>query len=57
MPCYGIYNDGIMPFTKKVVCRFQKNKKYKLKSNETIIPKRKSRSVVGYINGVTHFAS
>ena len=37
MPFYGNYNDGIMPFTKKVVCRFQK-KKYKLKSNETIIP-------------------
>ena len=26
MPCYGNNNDGIMPFTKKVVCRFQKIK-------------------------------
>ena len=53
MPCYGNYNDGIMPFTKKVVCRFKK----KIKNTNLSQTKQLSQSVVGYINGVTHFAS
>ena len=52
MPFYGNYNDGIMPFTKKVVCRFPKKKNTNLSQTKQL-----SQSVVGYINGVTHFAS
>ena len=53
---------GIMTFTGRLCEGFKKKKKQKkkqknLKSHDTIIQKRKSRSVVGYINGVTQFVS
>ena len=47
MPCYGYNNDGIMPFTRRLCAGFKNIKNKKLKSNEKIITKRKSRSAVG----------
>ena len=60
LPVYSTWLVMVITMTGR--CRLgyvhvSKNKKSKLKSNETIISKRKSRSVVGYINGVTQFAS
>ena len=39
MPCYGNNNDGIVPFTKKVVCRFQKIKNKNLSQTKQLSQK------------------